>query len=258
MDGMKEGIPMTEIDDFYNDARRYDLESSKISGDVPFYEECIERYGEPVLEIACGTGRVTIPLAESGFDVTGVDLIETMLEEAKRKAAVKNVDIEWVRADARNFDLGRKFRTIFIPFNSIAHFKTRKDIEGLFRSVKNHLSEGGRFIIDYFNPDLKILTREPSGRYLNTEFTDDEGCRVEITENNLYDTADQINRIKWYYRIEGEEEFSVDLNMRIFFPAELDDLLHYNGFSVEAKYGDYEKTPFSTESSKQILICRIP
>lgn len=256
MDGMKGATPMTETDDFYRDARRYDLESSKISGDVPFYEECAERYGEPVLEIACGTGRVTIPLAEKGIDIVGLDLAETMLDEARRKAARKNLEIEWVRADARNFDLGRKFRTIFIPFNSLAHFKTRKDAEGLFGSVKDHLSEGGRFIIDYFNPDLEILTRKPSEMYPNTEFTDDDGRKVEVTENNSYDCATQVNRIKWHYRVEGVEKFSIDLNMRIFFPAELEALLHCNGFAVEFRYGDYKGTPFSSDSPKQILICR--
>ena len=85
----------------------------------------------------------------------------------------------------------------------------------------------------------------------------DERGTVTITENNVYDRASQINRIKWYYDIGGgEEEFVVALNMRIHFPQELDALLHYNGFVIEAKFGDYDETPFESTSPKQLVVCR--
>jgi hypothetical protein len=77
-----------------------------------------------------------------------------------------------------------------------------------------------------------------------------------ITENNVYDTASQINRIRWYYNIgEGIEEFVVENNMRILYPQELDALLLYNGFTIEAKYGVCDETPFDTASPKQLIVC---
>ncbi|MFC1683756.1 class I SAM-dependent methyltransferase, partial [Candidatus Zixiibacteriota bacterium] len=68
----------------------------------------------------------------------------------------------------------------------------------------------------------------------------------------------QINHIKWYYRIgEEREERVVENNMRILYPQELDDLLHYNGFMVETKYGDYDESAFTSDSPKQLVVCRV-
>jgi hypothetical protein len=75
-------------------------------------------------------------------------------------------------------------------------------------------------------------------------------------ENNIYDAAHQINHVKWYYRIGEQPEIVEDLNMRIFFPQELDALLHYNGLDIESKFGDFDETPFESNSVRQLFICR--
>jgi hypothetical protein len=77
-----------------------------------------------------------------------------------------------------------------------------------------------------------------------------------VTESNVYNRASQVNEIKWYYRIGDRPVKVVDLNMRIFYPQELDALLQYNGFSIEAKYGDYRGNPFDSSSPRQIVICQ--
>ncbi len=80
---------------------------------------------------------------------------------------------------------------------------------------------------------------------------------VVMTENNIYDAAFQINRVKWYHSIGGEEDkFVLDLNMRVYYPQELDALLHYNGFVIESKFGDYDESPFESSSPKQLVVCR--
>jgi hypothetical protein len=91
------------------------------------------------------------------------------------------------------------------------------------------------------------------------EYSDPDGRgKVVVTENNTYDTATQLNRVKWYYKIGGRPTESIkELNMRIYYPQELDALLHYNGFAIESKYGDYDETPFSSSSSKQIVVCSV-
>jgi len=109
-----------------------------------------------------------------------------------------------------------------------------------------------------FNPRLDILMRDPTRRYPVAEYPDPDGRgTVTITENNVYDRASQINRIKCYYDVsDGKEAFVVENNMRIFFPQELDALLSYNGFTVDAKFGDYDETPFESSSPKQLVVCR--
>lgn len=241
----------------YLDGRHYDLQINHLD-DLTFYLNQIEKYGEPVLELACGTGRLTIPIAERGVHITGLDISERMLSQSKIKANIKKVRIEWVEADCRNFKLKKKFNFIFLPFNSIAHLHNLKSIEACFYCVKKHLATKGRFIIDMFNPSLNILTRDSSKRYPVAEYPDPDGKgTVVITENNVYDTVNQINRIKWYYKIDNKEEYSEELNMRIFYPQELDALLHYNGFIIESKFGNYNMGPFVSTSKKQLVVCYV-
>jgi SAM-dependent methyltransferase len=242
--------------DLYSDGRHYDLQNSNFAGDIPFYLRQIQKYGQPVLELACGTGRITIPLAEKGIQMTGVDVSPPMLSQARAKAAARGVDVHWIQADCRDFRLGQKFHLVFIPFNSITHLHDLESLSAFFSCVKAHLAEEGRFLIDVFNPRLDILIRDPGRRYPVAQYPDpDGGGIVTVTESNVYDAAQQINRIKWYYRIGQGEERVVENNMRIIFPQELEGLLHYNGFVIEGKFGDYDEAPFESGSPKQLVVC---
>jgi SAM-dependent methyltransferase len=250
----------SDCDGLYWDGRHYDLQHKGFDEDIPFYLKKAKQCDGPVLELACGTGRITVPLAKAGIRITGLDISHQMLERAKQKAAEGSVDVEWVNADCRDFDLGGKFRVIYLPFNSIAHLHDLESIEACFGCVRKHLSPKGRFIIDIFNPRLDILIRDPDERYPVGEYPDPDGRGdVVMTENNVYDPLTQVNRIKWYFRIgDAPEEFVRDLNMRIFYPQELDALLRYNGFAIEAKFGDFDESPFTSASTKQIPVCVVP
>jgi len=243
--------------DLYSDGRHYDLQTKGFVEDIPFYLRQVQKYGQPVLELACGTGRITIPLAQKGIQITGLDVSESMLAQARRKASQKNVAVTWIRADCRDFQQNQKFRLIFIPANSITHLHDLESLETFFSCVRIHLADKGRFVIDVFNPRLDILMRDPTKRYPVAEYSDpDDQGMVTVTESNAYDAAQQINRIKWYYKT-GEEERVVENNMRVFFPQELDGLLQYYGFVIEAKYGNYDETPFESGSPKQLVVCSL-
>jgi SAM-dependent methyltransferase len=247
-----------DSDVIYRDGRLYDSQHKGFDEDIPFYTKRARMYGEPILELACGTGRIAIPMAKEGLRITGLDVSASMLAEARKKSAEQGLDIEWIETDCRDFHLETRFNLIFLPFNSIAHLLDPESIESCFSCVREHLTPEGRFIIDIFNPKLEILVRDASERYPTGEYDDPDGRgRVVVTENNVYDRAAQVNRIKWYYRTgEEPEETVADLNMRIFFPQELDALLRYNGFEIEAKFGEFDETPFTSESLKQIPVCR--
>lgn len=242
--------------DIYNDGRHYDRQGNP-SEDIPFYVEAAKKSRGRVLELCCGTGRLAIPIAEAGIDVTGLDISKAMLTTAKKKALKNNLKIQWVQSDCRTFSLNAKFDLIFIAYNSLHHIHTRESAEALFSCVKRHLTPKGKFIFDVFNPSLSVLTRDPSKTYPVCKYENPSGKgKIIIDENNVYDDAKQINRIKWHYYIgERRETVVKELNMRCFFPQELDLLLHYNGFTVLHKYGDFNKHPFTSGASKQILIC---
>lgn len=216
------------------------------------------KYGGPVLELACGTGRITIPIAKEGFDVTGIDISKEMLSVARRTAAVSKTKIHFKRADNRKFSLNRRFKVIYYPYNSVAHLYDLKSIFNCFSRVKKHLLPGGRFIFDIFNPNLNMLTRKasrpPVKKYSYNEL--ETGKKVVISENNFYDRKTQINHVRWHYDIEGKKIVAA-LNMRIYFPAELDGLLLSNGFTINHKYGDFDCSDFTSASPKQIYICSI-
>jgi SAM-dependent methyltransferase len=244
-----------DSEDIYWDGRHYDLKFRELIEDIPFYIKQAEKYGDPVLELACGTGRVTIPMAEKGYDITGLDISEPMLELAKKKAEEKRVQVEWIKADCRNFILNKKFNLIIFPFNSIAHLHDLESINACFSRVREHLTEDGRFIVDFFNPRLDFLLRDPNIRRPISQYPDPDGKgTVEIEEINIYDAATQLNHIKWFYKIGGKEEV-MELNMRVFYPLELDALLQLNGFKIEEKYGNLDESPFVSDSPKQLITC---
>jgi SAM-dependent methyltransferase len=247
-----------ELGGLYRDGRHYDRQNVGLVEDIPFFLRQAERRGGPVLELACGTGRLTLPLAGAGFAVTGLDLTPGMLAEAERKASAQGLPVEWVRGDCRSFSLGQEFRLILLAFNSLAHLPDRQSFEGLCACVRAHLAPGGRFILDYFNPNLGLLTRDPAVRHPVVDYPDPDGKgRVFVSETNAYDAAAQLNRIRWYFRTGDDPGERVEeLDMRIYFPQELDALLHYNGLEVEAKYGDYDETPFRPSSPRQLVVCR--
>ena len=144
----------------YGDAVLYDAEEKQSQNDLPFYLAAARYARGPVLELACGTGRLTLALARAGIDITGLDISAPMLALAGKKAAKEGLKAGLFRGDVRSFRLKRKFKLIFIPFNSMQHLAGRADLERFFASVRAHLAPGGRFILDVFNPHPGYLVRD--------------------------------------------------------------------------------------------------
>ncbi len=246
-----------DFNELYKDGRHYDAQHVDVYGDLSFYSSQAQLFGDPILEIACGTGRLTIPLAREGYDITGLDISEGMLEVAKEKAKSEELNITWILDDCRKFSFSKKFNLIFIPFNSLAHIHDYESFNRFCSSVKNHLAEKGHFIIDMFNPDLKILLGTDTARQNVAEYRDPYSDDfVHITETNTYDRSTQINYILWHYKVGERDEFSVELNMRIYFPEELVSMLRYNGFKIVDRFGDWDESEFVDDSPRQIVVCK--
>ncbi len=243
--------------DLYAAADLYDrVHLGPWKGELEFYQRQAARCGPRVLELACGTGRLTVPLAAGGLTLTGLDLSAAMLARAQSKAAAAGVLVRFVQADMRAFDLGETFDLVFVPVNSLCHLLTRPDLEAFLRCVRAHLAPAGRFVIDVFNPSLTILSRDPSRWYTIGEYPDDQDGHLRLTEQNRYDAAAQVNHIVWRFDWEDGGRAQHRLTMRQFFPQELDALLIYNGFAIEAKYGQYGERDFHAESRQQLVVAR--
>ncbi len=250
-------LKIADGSEVYWDGGHYDAFNQPYQDDLKFYlAEAVKARG-PVLELACGTGRLTIPLKKKGIDISGLDFAAPMLERAAAKAAAAGVKIIFKRGDARKFRLGGKFKLIFMAFNSLQHLGRAEDLRGLFASVAAHLAPGGRFIFDVFNPDPLYLIRDTE-ELLPVAYYDDPagGGKVLVNESYSYDKAAQVSRLTWHYRSEKTgRTLKKSLNLRCFFPQELLALVQQNGFRVLSRCGDFLRKPFTGESRKQIVIC---
>jgi SAM-dependent methyltransferase len=233
-----------------------------IVADIPFYIEEAKRAMGPVLELACGTGRLAIPIAQSGVEIVGLDVSPSMLAHARAKTKQAEVAITFVEADCRSFALGRKFALIFMGFNSMQHLHDHVSLASLFFNVRQHLATGGRFVFDVFNPKLSLLARQPDERKHERDYQDpDRKGTIALEHTVHYDDASQVAHIQCYFTRHGangeERDFrQEELNMRCFFPQELDLLVRSQGFAILEKFGNFERKPFASGEPKQIVICR--
>jgi len=241
--------------DLIRDGRHYD--ALKAQNDTPFYLAQAQAASGLILEIGCGTGRVTIPLAAAGADITGLDVSDSMLEEARRKAERQGLRINWIKADGGAFDLGRQFALIIMPFNTLQFFRDPAALAQLFGCVKRHLRKDGRFVFDVFNPQISFLAADPLKRFDRARYPDPHGGgEVVLEETREYIAERQVVRSVRYYHVGGKRDVSVSsLELRCFFPCELDLILEHFGFRLDAKYGDFDKSSFLGRSPKQICLC---
>jgi SAM-dependent methyltransferase len=253
---LNESIPL------YRDGRHYDALNSFLVADIPFYLEEARKTQGPVLELACGTGRLTIPIAQVGVKIIGLDLSASMLEHARSKAKHAGVDIEFVEGDCRGLAMGRKFGLIFMAFNSMQHLHDYASLAALFANVRKHLAEDGRFVFDVFNPKLEILARAAGDRRLEREYQDPDGKATVAFERSItYDDAAQVSHIQCYFVRRGPkgEELDVrveELHLRSFFPQELDLLVRSQGFEIVEKFGNFERKAFGSGDPKQVVVCK--
>jgi len=245
-----------KVGDLIYDANIYDGMNTSMA-DLQFYKRWMPKSKDArILELCCGTGRLTIPIAKGGYDITGVDITPSMLEQAKIKASEAGLDIPFIEADIRTLDLKEKFDLIFIPFNSIHHLYKNEDLFKAFAVVKKHLKEGGIFLLDCYNPNIRYIVEGEKQQQEIATYTTDDGREVSIKQTMRYENKTQINRIEWHYFINGEFNSVQNLDMRMFFPQELDSYLERNGYNIIHKYGGFEDDVFSDDSDKQVFVCQ--
>ena len=245
-----------KVGDLIYDANIYDGMNTNLA-DLQFYRRWLPKNKDArILELCCGTGRLTLPIAKDGYDISGVDYTASMLEQAKVKASEAGLEVKFIEADIRTLNLQEKYDLIFIPFNSIHHLYRNEDLFKAFNVVKNHLKEGGLFLLDCFNPDIKFIVEGGKEPKAIAEYTTNDGRDVLIKQIMRYENKTQINRIEWHYFINGEFNSIQNLDMRLFFPQELDSYLKWIGFNIIYKFGGFEEEAFNDDSEKQIFVCQ--
>jgi 2-polyprenyl-3-methyl-5-hydroxy-6-metoxy-1,4-benzoquinol methylase len=248
---------MTPLDclALYEDAEFYDVEFAARDLEIPFYRKHARQSGGPVLEVACGTGRLTLPIARDGVDITGLDVSRPMLAQARRHAASAGLSIEWVEQDCRVMHFDRTFALVFSATNAMQHLPDAESANQFLQSARRLLRPGGRIILDVFNPNPAKLARPATVRYAHKTITTPTGETIQVEAASEYHSAAQVLSFQLFYRQAGRALRTKEVNMRCFFPEELLSLCRANRLEVINRFGGYDETPFGDESEKQILVC---
>jgi len=225
--------------------------------EVGFYTALAHAQAGPVLELACGSGQIAVPIAATGASIVGLDQSPEMLAAARRRAESANAPIEPVEADMRNFDLGRHFSLIFVARNSLLHLSTQEDFAAFFSAVRRHLTPEGILAFDIFNPNLQLLARPGGQRSEVMRVASETYGELTVDATLDYDRASQVNRATWYISTPTQRDAWVaPLHLRSIYPQELLALLGSNGFRLLRRDGDYNGGAFTSASPSQVCQCR--
>jgi SAM-dependent methyltransferase len=242
--------------ELYADAEFYDQEFAVRGYEIPFFVKQARLANGPVLEVACGTGRLTLPVARTGLEVTGLDVSRPMLELARRKAEAEQLTVTWLERDCRDINCIHTFALIFSATNAMQHLHDLDSVNAFLTSARRALRPGGTLILDVFNPNPAKLARTDATRYHHKTVVDAAGNEIRVEAASEYHSAGQVLRFALFYFRGGELVRTKKVNMRCFFPEELLALCRFNGLDVVRRHGNYDETPFTDHSPKQILCCR--
>lgn len=227
-------------------------------GDIAFYREEALRETNRVLEIGCGTGRVLVPIAEAGREITGLDGSVEMLARCHARLAEDTKEVRGrvtlEHGDATDFALGTTFPLIIAPFRILQMFTTMEQQLGCVQSVARHLAPGGRFLFDVYNPHFELMLADRSAEREDTpEITLPDGRTFRrtyrVTRARL---AEQINDLEMFYYVDGRAHRHA-FSMRWYMRAELEHLLARAGLRLANVYGDFDRSAYG-EASPEIVV----
>ncbi len=255
------------VRDFY--VETYDEAVPDWPGEMDFwrsYAATVREKGERLLDVACGTGRVGIRLAQEGTGVTGLDLSEKMLEAAQQKA--EGVPgMRWVHSDMCSFDLGESFGLAIIGGHAFQNLHTVDQQLGCLQSIRRHLKPGGRLIMHIDHQDfawLGSLMGEKCGVFeVEKEFVHPRsGHRIRQSQAWRYEPATQTAVSELMWEELGDDGRVLDSlktapdHFHCIFRFEMEHLLVRAGYQVEAVYGDFFRTPLEDRNPSMIWVAR--
>jgi SAM-dependent methyltransferase len=236
--------------------------------DIDFFVDAAREANGPVLEIGCGTGRVLIPTARAGFEIVGMDFSKDMIAVCRRSLAEEPDEVQQrvtlVRGDMRDFDLGRQFALVTIPFRPFQHLETVPDQIDCLNAIHRHLVPGGKLILDLFNPSIKFLAVDNVGEEMGDEpeFEMPDGRKVlrrfRIIRRDFFEQIQDVEIIYYIAHPDGRKEESVHaFPMKYIFRWEAEHLLVRCGFEVEALYAGYDKSAFGSKDPGELVFVAV-
>jgi SAM-dependent methyltransferase len=220
------------------------------------------KYGGPVLELGCGTGRVLLPTARAGIHITGLDLSQSMLdicrEKLHREPHAVSDRVNLVQGNMTSFALAEQFRLITIPFRSFQHLVTVEDQLTCLLCIYDHMARGSHLILDIYNPDIRRLSEGTIRQGDEPSFRLPDGSMVVRVFEATVDLARQmLNGHMTYYvaHQDGTRERVVQpFPFRFLYRYEIEHLLTRAGFYVEAVYGEFDQSEFGNNYPGELIL----
>jgi ubiquinone/menaquinone biosynthesis C-methylase UbiE len=236
--------------DFY-DVRETGGSGTLLDGDVEFYVAQARETGGPVLDLACGTGRVAVPLARAGFDVTGIDRAPAMLNVARAKLRAAGLaNLRFVRGNMARFTVAKRFRLVVIAYRAFQHLLTIEDQRSCLVHVRKHLRRKGRLVVHLFDPRLEFCVpanaEAISKRASAHNATTGEDVAVEVTDRKNDPVTQTFSEIwRWTVTKNGSvvRSYADVLRLRWTYRYELRYLFELAGFAVVAEHSDFKGSP---------------
>jgi SAM-dependent methyltransferase len=242
-------------------ARLYDWEHDRYLLDVDVHIGFARRFGGPVLELACGTGRLLAPLARAGFAMTGVDSSPAMLERARQRLEHLELTATLVEQRLETLKLDRQFRTLVLGLDSFGLLLKREDQLRTLRALRAHTTHDGRLILDLANGNLRGSAEPPEELLHDLTLPDPETGRP-ITKFILRRPrpAEQVDELIFFYDELDERDYvrrkMVELRLRWFTRFEIELLLQSAGWQVDELYGNYDLEPYGAASDRLLIVAR--
>jgi len=236
----------------------FDLFCSEQQKDVKMWLELAKEIGGPILELACGSGRITIPLAESGFNVTALDNSEKMLNLLRERS--KHLDnISTINSDMVKFNFEKQFKFVFVSYSSFQQILDQDNQIKCLRNIFNHLESNGILALDIGTHICSGVPEMELAHQYTAEFPKDDST-VSMFTSYKTDTAKLIRH--WedtYVRIKknGERDQYINkISLKECDFSYMNSLLEETGFKLLNTFGSFEKQKLTSNSDNAIYICR--
>jgi SAM-dependent methyltransferase len=201
--------------------------------------------GGPVLELAIGTGRVALPLAERGLEVHGIDVSERMVGKLREKPGGDAIPV--TMGDFADVPVDGTFRLVFVAFNTLFGLLTQEDQLRCFANVAKHLTDDGVFVVEAFFPDLARFDR---GQRIQVNHVDAESVMFDTSR---HDPVEQRIDSQHVVITEGETKL-YPVSIRYAFPSELDLMARLAGLELRERWGNWKREPFTAESNRHVSV----
>ena len=238
----------SRIADLYDSYVRVDL-------DVPFFLEYAKQ-AENVLELMSGTGRLSIPLAQAGVNLTCMDLSPEMLAYLRQKAYQQGLSFDVIQGDVTEMDLGQTFDLILLPFNSFGEITEPETQQKALAAIRRHLAPGGKFICTLHNPPARLKT-VGQGLKLRGKFNEPDRIILLWSEENYNPDSGLVNGMQFVevYDAAGvlvEKRF-VEIEFSLLTPTVFETMAEAAGFRIVKRFGGYGGAPFDADKSPFVI-----